>query len=133
VEIELRHLPAAFDGLKLVQLSDIHVGAIIGEAYVERVVNRVNALRPDIIAITGDLIDGACNKYQTHLRPLQRLQSTYGRPLVVTGNHEFLHGDLEQWIAAFRSVNLTVLRNEMLQVGPIDVAGVEDWSANVRM
>ena len=73
VRVPLEKLAPGVAGLRIVQISDLHVGARLGEAFVRRVVDRVNALRPDVVAITGDLVDGPVDVVEQALKPLTRL------------------------------------------------------------
>ena len=90
-EVELAGLPASRDGLVLVQISDCHLGTLIGRKWLERLVDRVNLLRPDIIAIVGDLVDGNVGRVQPLQPVLQKLQAPLG-VWAVTGNHEYYAG-----------------------------------------
>ncbi|WP_436177611.1 metallophosphoesterase [Acidovorax sp. LjRoot66] len=110
VDVPLAGLPAALQGFTIVQLSDLHVGPTIRRGYIARIVNRVNALKADAIAITGDLVDGSVAELRDHIAPLADLQARHGS-FVVTGNHEYYAGALP-WIAELRRLGLRVLLNE---------------------
>jgi uncharacterized protein len=128
VTVRLRRLPAALSGITMAQLSDLHVGQLIGEAEVQAVVRRVNALEPDLVVITGDLADGSPTHLGAAVAPLGALKSRYGT-FFVTGNHDFYSG-ADPWIAYLRRLGVTALRNERVSVGrgaqSFDLAGVED-------
>ncbi|MBC7794420.1 MAG: metallophosphoesterase, partial [Clostridia bacterium] len=85
VTVSLKRLPAAFDKLKLVQISDLHVGPTIKKDYVQDVVDRTNALKPDIIVITGDLVDGSVESLHEDVAPIAQLKARLG-VFFVTGN-----------------------------------------------
>ncbi|MBB3102182.1 metallophosphoesterase [Azomonas macrocytogenes] len=131
VEIALPGLPEAFSGFSIVQLSDIHVGPTIKHDYIERIVQRVNGLDPDFVAITGDLVDGTVAQLSRHIAPLGALRGRHG-VAVVTGNHEYYAGAL-QWIDELRRIGLSVLLNEHLVLqhdgAELVIAGVTDYSA----
>lgn len=131
VDVPIEGLPAALNGLTIVQISDIHVGATIKARYVDAIVDAVNALKPDLIAVTGDIVDGSVGRLSSHTEPLGRLTARYGTYLV-TGNHEYYSG-AAPWIAEFERLGLRVLLNEhvVLEHGgtPFIVAGVTDYSA----
>jgi uncharacterized protein len=131
VEVSLARLPRAHDGLNLVQLSDVHVGPTIGAGFVRDVVARVNELSPDIIAITGDLVDGSVEDLREAVAPLANLRARHG-VYFVTGNHEYYSG-AAQWIAALPSLGIRVLRNERVSIGEgaeaFDLAGIDDHTA----
>lgn len=131
VAVPLANLPPALEGLKIVQLSDIHVGPTIKRGYVEAIVNRVNALDADLIAITGDVVDGTVEQLNAHTAPLGQLKSRHGT-YFVTGNHEYYSGAMA-WVAEFQRMGLQGLHNEhtvLSHAGESFVlAGVTDYSA----
>ncbi|WP_176157678.1 metallophosphoesterase [Burkholderia multivorans] len=131
VTIPLAGLPAALDGLKIVQLSDIHVGPTIKRPYVERIVRAVNALDADLVVVTGDVVDGSVPRLRDHTAPLARMQSRHGS-FLVTGNHEYYAG-AHAWIDEFRRIGLTVLLNEHVLIehggARLVLAGVTDFTA----
>jgi predicted MPP superfamily phosphohydrolase len=132
VEVPIAGLPHALDGYTIAQITDIHVGPTIKRAYLNAIVNRVNALKPDAIAITGDLVDGSVRRLSLHTEPLKRLKARDGT-FFVTGNHEYYSGVLE-WIAELRRLGLTVLMNEHVVCerngAGLMIAGVADYSAH---
>ncbi|WP_338861282.1 metallophosphoesterase [Mycetohabitans rhizoxinica] len=131
VEVPIDGLPNALDGFTIAQISDIHVGPTIKRDYVEAIVEAVNALRPDLIALTGDIVDGRVEQLAPHTRPLGQLQARHG-VFLVTGNHEYYCG-AHAWIDEFERLGLTVLMNQHVVIGHgtacIVVAGVTDYSA----
>jgi predicted MPP superfamily phosphohydrolase len=131
VRIPLARLTKSASGFCIVQLSDIHVGPTIGREFIADLVTRVNALEPDLVAITGDLVDGSVAELGELVRPLADLRSKHG-VFFVTGNHEYYSGAPE-WIAHLESLGVRVLRNERVAVGGddgFDLAGIDDWSAH---
>jgi len=128
----VRDLPAALHGFSIAQITDVHVGATIRRPYVERIVDAVNALEPDMIALTGDFVDGPVSELATHTAPLQRLYAPHGS-FFVTGNHEYYSG-AEAWTAEFRRLGLRVLLNEHAVIrhngAALIVAGVTDFTAH---
>ena len=131
VDVALIGLPAALHGFTIAQISDLHVGATIKRRYVEAVVDAVNGLEADMIAVTGDLVDGSVRQLAGHTEPLARLRARHGA-FFVTGNHEYYSG-ANSWIAEARRLGLRVLLNEhvVLEHGgeSIVVAGVTDYGA----
>jgi hypothetical protein len=131
VDVPLDGLPAALDGFTIVQISDIHVGPTIKRGYVDAIVDAVNRLEPDLIAVTGDVVDGSVEHLADHTRPLSRLSARHGAYLV-TGNHEYYSG-ANAWIAEFQRLGLRVLLNEHVVVehdgAQAVIAGVTDFSA----
>jgi len=110
IDVPIAGLPEALHGFSVAQISDIHVGPTIRHGYVQRIVERVNALGADMVAITGDLVDGSVDDLRSHVAPLSRLVSTHGS-FFVTGNHEYYSG-AHAWIAELRSLGVQVLLNE---------------------
>ncbi|MDB4958522.1 MAG: metallophosphoesterase [Myxococcales bacterium] len=131
VEIRLAKLPRALDGFTIVQLSDLHVGMTIDRSFVERVVAQANRLSPDLIALTGDLIDGRVEDLRDDVAPLGDLRAKHG-VFAVTGNHEYYAG-ADPWIAEISRLGARYLRNERVTIGSgeasFDLAGVDDHTA----
>jgi len=131
VDVPIDNLPAALDGFTIAQISDIHVGPTIKRHYVERIVAAVNGLEPDLIAVTGDVVDGTVPNLADHTRPLAGLSARHGT-FLVTGNHEYYSG-ADKWIAEFRRLGLTVLLNQHVVLNhdgaQAVVAGVTDYGA----
>jgi predicted MPP superfamily phosphohydrolase len=132
VEVRLEGLPFALQGFSIAQISDVHVGQTIRQGYVAAIVAAVNQLRPDVIVITGDLVDGSVQQLASHVAPLAGLQARHGT-YFVTGNHEYYSGVLS-WVAELRRLGLHVLLNEHVvlqhQGACLVLAGVTDFSAH---
>ena len=131
VTITLKQLPPSMDGLRIVQITDVHIGPLINGRWLQRVVNKINDLQPDLIAITGDLVDGSVDELRQHVAPLAGLTATHGT-YFVTGNHEYYSG-AEEWCAHICELGIRVLRNEHVSITAEDgsgfhLAGVDDWS-----
>lgn len=110
VPVPVRGLAPGLRGLRVVQISDLHVGPTIRRGDVERVVERALALEPDLIAISGDLADGTVERLSRHVEPLSRLRAPLG-VYYVTGNHEY-YWDANAWVAKARELGFTPLLNE---------------------
>src|SRR6187551_1433332 len=91
VRVRLDRLPIGQHGFTMVQLTDVHVGPTIGRAFIDDIVRRTNALQPDLIAITGDLVDGSVEQLRDAVAPLANLRARHG-VYFVTGNHEYFSG-----------------------------------------
>lgn len=132
VEISLAKLPRSLDGFSIVQLSDLHTGMTIDRDFVQRVVDHANALKPDLIALTGDLMDGTVENLRDDIAPLAQLSAKHG-VYAVTGNHEYYSG-ADAWIAELTRLGARYLRNEHVTIGDgedsFDLAGVDDHSAH---
>jgi predicted MPP superfamily phosphohydrolase len=131
VEVPIAGLPAALQGFTIVQISDIHVGPTVKKPYVQSIVDAVNRLRADAVAITGDLVDGRVADLQHDVAPLADLRSRHGT-FFVTGNHEYYSG-ADEWLAALRAMGLRVLLNEHVVLehdgARLVMAGVADYGA----
>ncbi len=132
IEIPIRDLPLALHGFTVVQISDIHVGPTIKRGYLEAIVVAVNKLDADMIAVTGDLVDGSVQELTSHTAPLAKLSARHGA-YFVTGNHEY-YSNAHSWIAEIRRLGLTVLMNEHRLLAhdgeTVLVAGVTDYLAH---
>jgi predicted MPP superfamily phosphohydrolase len=132
IDVPLAGLPAGLEGFTIAQITDIHVGPTIRREYVEAIVDRVNGLEADLVAITGDLVDGSVRELSPHTAPLARLASRHGT-YFVTGNHEYYSG-APSWIQELRRLGAFVLLNEhvVLQHNgeTLAIAGVTDYSAH---
>ena len=130
--VTIEKLPRSLDGLRIVQITDLHIGPMIDGRWLEQVVDKVNALQPDIIAVTGDLVDGSVENLAKHVAALGRLRASRG-VYFITGNHEYYSG-VESWCKHIADLGLRVLRNERVTIHgaegeSLDLAGVDDWSA----
>jgi hypothetical protein len=134
VEVRIPDLPAAFEGFHIVQISDVHVGMTIDRDFIAPIVDQVLALRPDMIAATGDFVDGSVANLGADVAPLGRLTAPDG-VFFVTGNHEYYSG-AEEWCAEFTRLGMRVLENEHVVLARGDdklvVAGVTDYGARGR-
>ena len=132
VAVSMPHLPESLGGLKIAQISDLHVGPNIGHEYVQKVVEMVASLNPDLIAVTGDLADGSPEVLSLQLEPLSRLRARYGT-FYVTGNHEY-YWDAESWIAKTEQLGFIPLLNENrildIEGAKVLIGGVTDTSSS---
>ena len=122
------HTPASrtcrpgWQGKKLVQLSDVHLGRVLGADFLSRVVDKVNAQNPAMVLITGDLFDGADGNLEELVAPLNRLVAPQGI-YFVTGNHETYLG-VQRSCAALRETPVRVLTDERVVVDGLQVIGI---------
>jgi predicted MPP superfamily phosphohydrolase len=133
VEIELTRWPAELDGLRIAQISDIHIGPILGRAFAAQLTERVNALQPDLIAVTGDLVDGSAEQLSEQVEPFRALAAPLG-VYFVTGNHDFMSG-APAWSQKAAELGMRVLRNERVELASrgarFDLVGVDDHRGDV--
>jgi predicted MPP superfamily phosphohydrolase len=132
VDIPIADLPDALHEFTIAQISDVHIGPTIKRRHIEEIVARVNALGADMIAITGDLVDGSVRELAGHTAPLAALAAPHGA-YFVTGNHEYYSG-AAAWVIELRRLGLRVLMNEHVVLqhrgARLLVAGVTDYSAH---
>jgi predicted MPP superfamily phosphohydrolase len=131
VDIRLPNLPSELDGFRIVQLSDLHIGATIGRRYAERCVRLANAESPDVVALTGDFVDGSVMHLRDDAKPLADLRASEG-VFFITGNHEYYSG-AEEWLSEFRRLGARTLLNEHVVIrrdgANLVLAGITDNSA----
>jgi hypothetical protein len=132
IKIPVVDLPLALHGFSIAQISDVHVGPTIKRGFVEGIVRRVNELKADMIAVTGDLVDGSVLQLSAHTAPLAGLTARHGA-FFVTGNHEYYSGE-RAWTEEIRRLGLRVLKNEHVVLkhdgASLILAGVTDYSAH---
>jgi uncharacterized protein len=132
VDVPIVSLPAGLAGFSIVQISDLHVGPTIKRGYLQAIVERINTLGADMVAVTGDLVDGSVHDLAHHVAPLASLASRHGT-FFVTGNHEYYSG-ADAWVTELRRLGLRVLMNEhvLLDHGGVSLAlaGVADYGAH---
>ncbi|MGW1462978.1 metallophosphoesterase [Streptomyces sp. NPDC002308] len=124
ITVPLAKLPRSAHGFRIAVVSDIHLGPILGRAHTRRVVDAVNATRPDLIAVVGDLVDGSVADLGPAAEPLAELEARHGS-FFVTGNHEYFSGAAE-WVAHVRELGLHPLENARVEIDGFDLAGVND-------
>lgn len=126
--VQIENLTPALEGLKLLQISDLHVGPTIRAPYVREVVARANAVNPDLIFMTGDIADAHAGSIVEHTRPLSELKSRYG-VFYVTGNHEYYWG-VDAIVKQLQNLGIQPLlnKNAIVKIGDakLMVAGVND-------
>ena len=128
VEIVLPRWPEVLDGFRIVQISDIHIGPILDRRFSRSVTDRVNALHPDLVAVTGDLVDGSVSKLEEEVAPFADLKARLG-VFFVTGNHDHYSGG-NQWAEQAARLGMRVLRNQRVTIESegacFELAGVDD-------
>ena len=128
VEVVIRGLPRQFDGYAILQLTDLHISRLFPVSWARAVVERSNQLGVDLIAITGDLIDGSLEARRADIEPLRDLKATDG-VYVISGNHEYIFG-YSTWMAHFAALGLLSLENRHIVLdrdgGKLVLAGITD-------
>lgn len=145
-ELSINNLPSALEGLRIVQLSDIHLGSWLSAKPLQKAVDQVNALSPDIIVFTGDIVNYSSSEIRGFEKVLAQLKAPLGI-YAILGNHDY--GDYVSWnspeakeenlrqlIGFYDSLGWNLLRNSSARIekegGSVLIAGVENWSATAR-
>ena len=131
-DIFIKNLPASYENFTIAQISDMHVGPTIKKKYVEGVQKKVEQINPDLIAVTGDLVDGSVKHLSKDLEPFQDMIAEYGT-FFVTGNHEYYSG-VDTWLEKTDRLGMINLINEnrVLSKGgeSIAIVGITDFRAH---
>jgi predicted MPP superfamily phosphohydrolase len=130
VPIRLRRWPKRLDGYRIVQISDIHIGPVLHREFAQRVVELVHQAKPDLIVVTGDLVDGGVRQLEAEVAPFAQLRARHG-VFFVTGNHDFYSG-AGHWTRKVTELGMSALRNRHVTVEDGEtgcafvLAGVDD-------
>jgi len=120
--VHIKNLPPSWQGKTLVQLSDVHLGQVLHADFLARAVAKINAQKPAMVLITGDLFDGADGNLEALVAPLNRLVAPQGI-YFVTGNHETYLG-VQRSYAALRATPVRILADECVVIGGLQVIGI---------
>lgn len=128
IEVPLARWPRALDGFRVVQLSDVHLGPLLDRRFAASLAARVNALAPDLVVVTGDLVDGGVGRIGAEVEPFGALRARHG-VFFVTGNHDYYSG-ADDWVARMTGLGWRALRNARVAIerdgAGFDLAGVDD-------
>ena len=131
-DIYIESLPMEFEDFKIAQISDLHIGPTIKRPYVENVLDKISQVNPDLIAVTGDLVDGSVKYLHSDVQPLKDMIADYGT-YFVTGNHEYYSG-VDQWLDETDKIGMINLVNENKIITKnkmkIVIAGIKDYKAH---
>lgn len=131
VTVKTSKLPDNISGLKIAQISDVHLGLIVREEKLKKILDQVKFAEPDLLVSTGDLVDGRMNKHEELADILKGIHPRYGK-FAITGNHEFYAG-IDQAMSFTKKAGFKMLRGEALNVdGIINIAGVDDPAGNIN-
>jgi predicted MPP superfamily phosphohydrolase len=122
IGVKIKNLPLEWQNKTIVQLSDVHLGHVYGPAFMASIVQKTNALKPDLILITGDLFDGMDGDLAMFIKPLKELQSKRGI-YFVTGNHETYLG-IDKALKDLNEANIRYLNNEVVNLEGLQLVGV---------
>ncbi|MEV6342515.1 metallophosphoesterase [Actinoplanes sp. NPDC051851] len=124
VTVPLAKLPRSAHGFRIAVVSDIHLSALLGRGFAQRVTDTINATQADLIAVVGDLVDGDVDELSNAVEPLRGLSSRHGT-FYVTGNHEYYSG-ADQWVEKVQELGWRPLANARTALPGFDLAGVND-------
>ena len=125
IEVRSAKLPKTMEKLRIVQISDVHIGVLVRGERLAEILRRVREASPDLVVATGDLVDGQLDSIAEAAAQLREIRPRFGK-FAVTGNHEFYAG-LDDAIAFIKQSEFILLRGEVSTVaGAIDLAGVDD-------
>jgi uncharacterized protein len=130
VEISNPKIPASPGRIRIVQISDVHLGLIVREGRLKRILAKIQEAHPDILVSTGDLVDGQLNHLTEEATLLAALKPALGK-FAITGNHEFYAG-LQNALDFTRQSGFTMLRQQGISTGGINFVGVDDHALNAR-
>ena len=122
ITVKIKGLPSDWRGKKIVQISDVHLGHILGASFLEGIVEQANAQNPEIVFITGDLFDGADGRLDDLVRPLDGIKAPLGI-YFVTGNHETYLG-IDRAYAALKKTKVSILSDEMVVIDGLQIIGI---------
>jgi uncharacterized protein len=128
VEIPLARWPRALDGFRIAQISDVHIGLLLDRRFARQLAQRVNALGADLVAVTGDLVDGGVHQLADEVAPLRALRARHG-VFFVTGNHDH-YSNADAWVRVVEELGFSALRNRHVEIrgdgAAFTLAGVDD-------
>ncbi|MBF0443259.1 MAG: metallophosphoesterase [Oligoflexales bacterium] len=136
VKVKLPRFPESLGGFKIIQISDFHIGMPLSKRdTVETVVKKINDLNPDLVVLTGDIVDGSVPTLKDIVAPIRNLKTKYG-VFLATGNHEY-YASAPDWIDEFSSLGIRMLLNESIVIGnqgaAFELAGIPDYNADKIM
>jgi predicted MPP superfamily phosphohydrolase len=125
ITVKTSGIPEEISRFRIVQISDVHLGLLVRESRLKKILAKVQEANPDLLVCTGDLVDGQINNLEGLAEMLQSIQPGYGK-FAITGNHEYYAG-LHQSLAFIKKAGFTILRGQSVDVsGIITLAGVDD-------
>jgi hypothetical protein len=123
INVSIKNLPSTWRGRTAIQISDLHLGAIRGRGFFQRIVNKINDVHPDIVFITGDLFDGAGDDLKDVSAPLKDIKAPLGI-YFITGNHETYLG-IDKALDALQGTGVTILRDQLVEIDSLQILGID--------
>jgi uncharacterized protein len=129
ITVESAKIPKEAGRVRIVQISDVHLGLILGQAFLGKMIGIIKRNQPDILVSTGDLIDSHIEKKEPLIKALAAVQTKYGK-FAVKGNHEYYAG-ISYAMEFTKEAGFRVLQNELTEAGGMVIAGVDDPEGRV--
>lgn len=133
IVLPFKNLPAGLAGLRILHITDLHISSSLPVSFVEKLVDRVNKLKPDVVVFTGDILDSQAIRHVHEFDLLKKIQSNFGS-YYVPGNHEY-YWEIAQGLAVFRAIGMKVLINEtanlVINNSLLQISGVPDPAARM--
>ena len=130
VKVRIKDLPEYWINKKAILITDVHLGAIYGKAFLKKMVNKINASSPDVIIIGGDLFDGSKGDNDAFIELLNALRSTHG-VILIMGNHES-YMNQEKLTAITSQLNVQILDNKILNINNLQFVGINPYKADIK-
>ena len=124
IKVPTSKLPQGCERLRIVQLTDLHLGPFVGLPLLAQILRKVRDVDPDIVVVTGDLADGRLTGRKREIGMLRRIRPRYGM-YAVPGNHDY-YDDIDEAVFFMESGGMKVLRTEAVEAGGIIIAGADD-------
>jgi predicted MPP superfamily phosphohydrolase len=122
ITVKIKDIPKEWQGKTIVQISDVHLGSALGENFLKDVVNKINSVNPEIVVITGDLLDGSSGSVPFYIKLLEGINTVQG-VYYITGNHEVYFG-VEKALFDLNKINIKILEDEIVDLGGLQVIGI---------
>lgn len=122
ITVKIKDLPQRWKGKTIVQISDVHLGNILGENFLKQAVDKINSVKPEIVAITGDLVDGSAKNVPSYLNLLEEIKAGQG-VYYITGNHEIYFG-VNKFLSAIKKININTLEDKIADLNGLQVIGI---------
>jgi uncharacterized protein len=122
ITVNIPNLPPAWQGKKIIQLSDVHLGQINRANFMENIAEKINSVHPEIILITGDLFDGMDGDLSSFIKPLEDINAPRGT-FFITGNHETYLG-LNNVFATLKNTQIKILDDQVADINGLKIIGI---------
>jgi uncharacterized protein len=122
ITVKIKNLPVGWQGKTAVQISDLHLGHVFGQKFLQEVVDKINVINPEIVFITGDLFDGMDGQLDFQIKPLDQIKAPLGI-YYITGNHETYFGVLKTY-SLLRKTKVNILADHLVNLNGLQIMGI---------